>query len=220
MAQDARTKLDAARLYLILEHEVGGVPATEIVSAALRGGVDVVQLRDKHASDATLVAAGRELRAACARAGALFILNDRPELALECGADGVHLGQDDTRVDDVRRHVGDRLVIGVSTHSVDQVAAAERSFADYLGVGPVFETPTKPGRPAVGLDLVEHAARVASKPWFAIGGIDTANAAAVAAAGARRLAVVRAIRDAHDPEGAARELRAVVDQEAGVGATR
>jgi len=218
MAEDAQAKLRKARLYLILEREVGDVPAAEIVSAALRGGVDAVQLRDKEASDEDLAATGRELRAVCTRAGALFVVNDRPDLALECGADGVHLGQDDERVDEVRRQVGDSLLIGISTHSPEQIAAAERSAADYLGVGPVFETPTKPGRPAVGLELVERAARHASKPWFAIGGIDPASARAVVDAGARRLAVVRAIRDAEDPEEAARRLRAAVDQEARIGA--
>src|SRR5256714_10104487 len=171
MAEDAQAKLRQARLYLILEREVRDVPAAEIVSAALRGGVDAVQLRDKEASDEDLAATGRELRAVCTRAGALFVVNDRPDLVLECGADGVRLGQDDERVDEVRRQVGDSLLIGISTHSPEQIAAAERSAADYLGVGPVFETPTKPGRPAVGLELVERAARHASKPWFPIGGV-------------------------------------------------
>jgi thiamine-phosphate pyrophosphorylase len=218
MAEDPRAKLRAARLYLILEREVRGVPAAEIVTAALRGGVDMVQLRDKDAPDDELVATGRELRAVCAGSGALLVINDRSDLALECRADGVHLGQDDQRVDEVREAVGDRLMIGISTHSPEQIATAERSAADYLGVGPVFETATKPGRAAVGLELVEHAARHASKPWFAIGGIDPANAPAVAEAGARRLAVVRAIRDADDPEEAARRLRSAVDQETQVGA--
>ena len=120
----------------------------------------------------------------------------------------------------MRADVGDALVIGLSTHSAEQIAAAELSSADYSAVGPVHETPTKPGRPAVGLRLVRHAASVASKPWFAIGGIDPGNVAEVAAAGARRIAVVRAIRDAADPAEAARSLRSALEQEAAVGPAR
>src|SRR5438874_2973814 len=220
MAEDAQAKLRKARLYLILEREVGDVPAAEIVSAALRGGVDAVQLRDKEASDEDLAATGRELRAVCTRAGALFVVNDRPDLALECGADGVHLGQDDVPVEEVRAEVGDALVIGLSTHSTQQIAAAEASSADYYAVGPVHETPTKPGRPAVGLELVRHAASVASRPWFAIGGIDPGNVTEVAAAGARRVVVVRAIRDAADPAMAAHALRTALEQEAASGPAR
>ena len=209
---EATERLGAARLYLVLEGR-----AANVVPPALAGGVDVVQLRDKDAPDAAIVAAGRELRDLCRAHGALFVVNDRPDLALACDADGVHLGQDDPPVEDVRSRVGDRLAIGLSTHSREQIAAAEASSADYFAVGPVHETPTKPGRPAVGLELVSHAASVASKPWFAIGGIDPGNAADVVAAGARRLVVVRAIRDAEDPEAAARALRAALEAEASVG---
>jgi thiamine-phosphate pyrophosphorylase len=206
-------RLTAARLYLIL----GTGAAARAVAPALRGGVDVVQRRDKDAGDETVVAAARELRPLCDAHGALLVVNDRPDLALAGGADGVHVGQDDAEVAAVRELVGDRLVVGQSTHSAEQVAAAEHSEADYFAVGPVWETPTKPGRPAVGLELVRHAARAASKPWFAIGGIDTGNAAEVARAGAPRIAVVRAIADADDPEAAARALRAAVETEAPVG---
>ena len=212
---DVPMRLEAAGLYLVLE-----AAAADVVAPALRGGVDMVQLRDKTAPNEALVAAGRELRELCHRHGALFLVNDRPDLALECGADGVHLGQDDAPVDAVRADVGDALVIGLSTHSAEQIAAAELSSADYSAVGPVHETPTKPGRPAVGLRLVRHAASVASKPWFAIGGIDPGNVAEVAAAGARRIAVVRAIRDAADPTEAARSLRSALEQEAAVGPAR
>ena len=135
-----------------------------------------------------------------------------------CGAHGVHVGQEDQEIDEVRRSVGDRLFIGVSTHSREQVEAAERSPADYFVVGPVHETPTKPGRPAVGLELIRHvAARQPSKPWFAIGGINPHNAAEVVGAGAPRLVVVRAIRDADDPAAAARALRSAIEREAVVG---
>ena len=207
VGQDA---LRRASLYLILE-----AAAIDLVAPALEGGVDVVQLRDKRAPDGEIVAAGRELAALCRGHGALFVVNDRPDLALECGADGVHVGQEDARVESVRELAGDRLIVGVSTHSAAQVAAAEASDADYYAVGPVNETPTKPGRPAVGLELVRHAAAEATKPWFAIGGIDAENAGAVVAAGARRLAVVRAIRDAADPRAAAAELRAAVEAPVG-----
>lgn len=214
---DTRERLRAARLYLILEASVRGRPAAEVVRPALEGGVDVVQLRDKAATDEQIVAAGRELRALCEEHGALFVVNDRVDLALRCGGHGVHLGQDDKRVEEARAQAGDRLLIGVSTHSPEQIAAAERSAADYLGVGPVHATPTKPGRAAVGLELVQHAAAHADKPWFAIGGIDARNAPALVAAGARRVAVVRAIRDAADPGRAASELLAAIETEAVVG---
>ncbi|MEA2443815.1 MAG: thiamine-phosphate pyrophosphorylase, partial [Thermoleophilales bacterium] len=165
---ERRARLEAARLYLVIE----AAPARAVVPAALRGGVDVVQLREKGASDAELVRAGRELRATCDEYGALLVVNDRADLALECGADGVHVGQEDEPVDAVRRLVGPDVLIGVSTHSPEQIAAAERAAADYLGVGPVYATATKPGVEPVGIELVRHAASHATKPWFAIGGID------------------------------------------------
>jgi len=212
---DATERLRAARLYLVVE-----AAAAHVVEPALGGGVDLVQLRDKEAPDDALLETGRELADLCRAHGALFVVNDRPDLALACGADGVHLGQDDAPVEEARGLVGDRTAIGLSTHSPEQIAAAEESSADYYAVGPVHETPTKPGRPAVGLELVRHAASVASKPWFAIGGIDPGNVAEVAAAGATRVVVVRAIRDARDPAAAARALRAALVQEAALGPAR
>src|ERR1051326_3003483 len=142
-------RLRQARLYLVIDAEA----AERVVPAALEGGVDVVQLREKSASDDDLLAIGRRLRALCEEHGALFIVNDRPDLAVACGADGVHVGQDDMPLGEARAIVGDQLIVGVSTHSPEQIEAALRSTADYLGVGPVFSTPTKPGRPAVGLEL-------------------------------------------------------------------
>jgi thiamine-phosphate pyrophosphorylase len=206
---ERRARLEAARLYLVIE----AAPARAVVPAALRGGVDVVQLREKGASDAELVRAGRELRATCDEHGALLVVNDRADLALQCGADGVHVGQEDEPVGAVRRLVGPDVLIGVSTHSPEQIASAERAAADYLGVGPVYATATKPGVEPVGIELVRHAASHATKPWFAIGGIDAERAPAVAAAGAERLAVVRAIRDAADPRTAAAALREAIDRE-------
>jgi thiamine-phosphate pyrophosphorylase len=200
---EARERLRRARLYLVVD-----AAAEHMLPAALRGGVDMVQLRDKELDDGSLLEAAARFRAACQEAGALFWLNDRPDLALAAGADGVHVGQDDTAPGEVREQVGERLLIGLSTHSPEQFDAALGSEADQLSVGPVWETPTKPGRPAAGLDYVRHAAAHAGEqPWFAIGGIDEANVGEVVEAGARRVVVVRAIRDAADPEDAARRLR-------------
>jgi thiamine-phosphate pyrophosphorylase len=207
---ERRARLRAARLYLVIEAAL----ARDVVPVALAGGVDVVQLRDKGASAEEVVAAGLELRRLCDESDALLIVNDRSDLALACGADGVHLGQDDDPVADVRAAVGPGLLIGQSTHSPEQIAAADRAAGvDYLGVGPVWPTATKPGLDPVGLELVRHAAAHARKPWFAIGGIDAERAVEVAGAGARRIAVVRAIRDADDPGAAAAALRAALVKE-------
>jgi thiamine-phosphate pyrophosphorylase len=207
---DRRTRLEQAHLYLVC-----GAREPAFLDAALRGGVDVVQLRMKDAGDEAIVAAARTFAQACAEHGALFILNDRPDLASAVGADGVHVGQDDSSVPEARRLVGDDALVGLSTHSPEQIDAA--AGVDYIGVGPVHATPTKPGRPAVGLELVRYAEGHAAVPWFAIGGIDVANVHAVAAAGAHRIAVVRAIGDASDVQGAARALRAAMAAEAPVG---
>ena len=215
-----RQRLADARLYLIIEAEPHGHPAAELLEAALAGGVDMVQLREKDRDDRAICEAARAFRAACDPHGALLILNDRPELALECRADGVHLGQDDTSVDEARAILGADALIGVSTHTPEQIAAARDSLADYLAVGPVYATPTKPGVPPVGESLVRHAAAQAVKPFFAIGGIDRGNVDAVVSAGAERVAVVRAVRDADDPRAAARALRAAVAGGARAGAAR
>jgi thiamine-phosphate pyrophosphorylase len=216
MAGSFDERLRAARVYLVLEAAAAG----RVVPAALRGGVDLVQLRDKHASDDEIVRAGRELRELCAAQGALFLVNDRPDLAVACDADGVHVGHDDMPVDQARAIVGRDRIVGTSTHSPEQVDAAEAADVDYYAAGPVFETPTKLGRPATGWDLVAYAAGRATKPWFAIGGIDPETAGAAAAAGAERVVVVRAVRDAADPEAAVRALRSALDSEERVGAGR
>jgi thiamine-phosphate pyrophosphorylase len=196
-----RARLRDARLYLVIE----AAAARAVVPAALKGGVDVVQLREKEAGDGEIVAYGRWLRELCDEHDALLVVNDRADLALECGADGVHVGQDDEPVASVRATVGPDLLIGLSTHSPRQVDAASGDpNVDYLGVGPVYETATKPGVQPVGLELVRYAEEHAGKPWFAIGGIDADRVAEV---GAERIAVVRAIRDADDPRAAAEMLR-------------
>jgi thiamine-phosphate pyrophosphorylase len=205
---DLLTRLAEARLYLVCP-----VMPDEFLHAALDGGAAIVQLRAKDQPDAEVVAAARRFKAACAEHDALLIVNDRPDLAAAAGADGVHVGQDDMTVARAREIVGPDRIVGLSTHTPAQVDAAEG--ADYIGVGPVNATPTKPGRPAVGLDLVRYASAHARVPFFAIGGIDPSNIAAVRAAGAERVAVVRAIVDAMDPEAAARALI----EEVRVGAT-
>jgi thiamine-phosphate pyrophosphorylase len=199
-----RERLSAARLYLVAD-----ATAAPWLERALRGGVDIVQLRDKDASDDELLVAAARFRTACDAHGALFVLNDRPDLVAAAGADGVHVGQDDMPVAEARRIVGPERLIGLSTHTPAQVDGA--ADVDYIGVGPVHATPTKAGRPPVGLALVRYAARAARVPFFAIGGIDAGNAAAVVEAGARRIAVVRAIAQADDPETAARELRGATE---------
>src|SRR5579863_5810041 len=170
----------------------------------------MVQLRDKTLSDRQLLEAARVFARTCRDNGALFIVNDRVDIALLSGADGVHLGQDDAHPDDVRALAGDDLIVGVSTHSPEQIAAANETAADYVGVGPIYETPTKPGRSPVGLELVRYAARESRKPFFAIGGIDLTNVEAVLAAGARSVSVVRAVTRAELPAAAVRELLGAV----------
>jgi len=152
-------------------------------------------------------------RRACDAHGALFWLNDRPDLVAAAGADGVHVGQDDEPVEQVRAAVGPDVLVGLSTHSPEQLDAALATDADELSVGPVYETPTKQGRPAAGLGYVSYAAQRigGDRPWFAIGGIDRHNIGEVVAAGAGRVVVVRAIRDADDPATAAGELRAALE---------
>src|SRR5947208_2318876 len=148
-----------ARLYLVCDNR-----QTSFVQAALRGGVGVVQLRMKDAPDDEILKAAERFRELCTKHGALFILNDRPDLAVKADADGVHVGQEDTPVEEARRIVGAERIVGLSTHSPEQIDAAQG--VDYIGVGPVYETPTKPGRRAVGLELVRYAAGHAAVPFF------------------------------------------------------
>jgi thiamine-phosphate pyrophosphorylase len=208
-AQDRRARLGAARLYFVAER--GGLERA--LDGALAGGADLVQLRDKTATDEELIAAAACARERCAAAGALFIINDRPDLAVRVEADGVHVGQDDMPVGEARAAVGDAAIVGLSTHSIAQADAGARSGADYIAVGPVHATPTKEGRPAIGLDPIRHAAAHIELPWFAIGGIDLDTVEAVVAAGARRVVIVRAIAAAEDPAAATRALRGALARE-------
>jgi thiamine-phosphate pyrophosphorylase len=206
-----RTRLAAARLYLVCDSKPGGRELPDVLRAAIAGGVDVVQLRDKHSGDVELAQTARAAGELCRRLGALLIVNDRPQIAVQAGADGVHVGQNDTPLAAVRKLVGPDALVGLSTHAPAEIDAVDGTLVDYIGVGPVHATPTKPGRPAVGLELIGYAADHASVPYFAIGGIEAGNVAAVVAAGARRIAVVRAIAAAADPGLAARTLRATLD---------
>jgi thiamine-phosphate pyrophosphorylase len=203
-----RERLRTARLYLCCEARPRGEEPEPLLRAALRGGVDILQLREKSLARREIERSAQTFRRLCDTHGALFIVNDDPDLARACDADGVHLGQDDMPVAEARGILGPDAIIGLSTHSKDQIDTAGEQPADYISVGPIWETPTKEGRPAVGLELISHAAASASQPFFAIGGIDSGNAPRVVGAGASRLCVVREIRDAEDPAAAAESLRA------------
>jgi thiamine-phosphate pyrophosphorylase len=207
---DRRARLQDAHLYFVADR----AGLERALDGALRGGADLVQLRDKTATDEELAPAAARVAERCAAHGALFILNDRPDLVAAFGADGVHVGQDDMPVAEARAIVGDDAIVGLSTHSIAQADAGARSGADYLAVGPVHATPTKEGRPAIGLDPVRHAAaHIDGVAWFAIGGIDPETVGAVVAAGATRAVIVRAIANAGDPEAVTRALRAALTGE-------
>jgi thiamine-phosphate pyrophosphorylase len=206
---DRRARLQDARLYLCTDARADRGDLAAFADAALRGGVDVIQLREKGLEAREELAALEVLADAARRHGALLAVNDRADVALAADADVLHLGQDDLPVAWARRVVGDDVLIGRSTHDADQAAAgATEVGADYFCTGPCWPTPTKPGRPAPGLDLVRATAAAApARPWFAIGGIDHARLDEVLAAGATRVVVVRAITEADDPEAAARALK-------------
>ncbi len=178
-----------------------------LVAEAIRGGADVVQLRDKEAPDASLAAEARRLLDVTRPAGVPLIVNDRIAVALAAGADGVHLGQSDASLAEARTALGPRAIIGRSTHTPEQAVLAEREGFDYIGVGPVFGTPTKPDYDPVGLELVRFAATSLDVPFVAIGGIDETNVDSVRSAGARAVAVVRALMGAEDPRVSAARLR-------------
>jgi thiamine-phosphate pyrophosphorylase len=206
---DRRARLARSRLYLVLEARPHGRDPSELLDAALRGGVDVVQLREKELADDELVAAAEPFRRLCAQHGVLFVLNDRPDLVDRCGADGVHVGQTDGSVAEARRAVGADRLVGLSVSTLAELEAADPD-ADYLGVGAVYGTPTKSEAEPGGLELVRLARDTVRLPWFAIGGVELDTVEEIAIAGAPGVAVVRAIRDADDPEGSARALRAVL----------
>jgi len=218
LGAEQRGRLAASRLYLVCSSQQAdaaerkaGHSLPDLMRAAVAGGVEIVQLREKHLDDDELAAVANAARALCERLGALLIVNDRPLVAREVGADGVHVGQDDMPVGEVRELVGPNMLIGLSTHAPAEIDADDAALADYIGVGPVHETPTKPGRPAVGLELIRYASEHSPVPFFAIGGLDADNLGEVIAAGAGRAVVLRAIADAEDPESAARALHELLD---------
>ena len=201
------------RLYLVAGAELATASLADLVGELAAAGVDLVQLREKELEAGDLIRSAEPVAAACADVGIPFVVNDRPDVALALGC-GVHVGQNDLPVRWARRILPEPAIVGTSTHSRAEVVAAGSEPVDYFAVGPVHETPTKPGRPAVGLELLRFAAEVAEHPWFAIGGITEATLPDVIEAGARRAVVVRAITESRDPPAAARRLRDLLDSAA------
>jgi thiamine-phosphate pyrophosphorylase len=204
-----RRRLADARLYLCTDgrRDRGDLP--EFLDAALSGGVDIVQLREKGLEAKEELALLETFRDACDRHGALLAVNDRADVAYAAGADVLHLGQDDLPVRIARRIVGPDMLIGLSTHSTEEAtAAAVHEGVDYFCCGPIWPTPTKPGRPAPGPDLLRYVAALGTtRPWFGIGGIDLNNLDEVVSYGVRRVVVVRAITDAPDPHATAKAFK-------------
>jgi len=202
-APDPQLKLQRARLYVITP-DTQRERVLEIAAAAVRGGADVIQLRHKSMARGELLTLARDMREVVG--DALFIVNDYVDIALMCGADGVHLGPDDLTVDSARKVAGDRLLVGVSASTADAVQPG----ADYVGCGPAFATPLKPNKEVIGPEGVADLMEAVTIPVFAIGGIDESNIALLTALGIHRACVVRAVADAPDPEEAVRRLRAML----------
>lgn len=200
-------------LYVVTQPPRAGQSYSDMVSAACAGGADVVQLRDKTLSSRELFRLAKDLQEICDKTGTLFILNDRVDVALAADVDGVHVGQEDLPVRVVREMMGHKKLIGCSTHSTAQALAAVGDGADYISCGPLFATPTKPDYSPVGLALVKEYRQLIRVPFVAIGGIDATNVAQAMAAGADRVAVVRAISGAADVEKAARSMKDLVLRE-------
>ena len=205
----AASPLSGRRLYLCTADRPD---LARFLEECIAGGVDMVQLRDKALDARPLLERARLAARVCAAAGVPFILNDRPDLALEVGADGVHVGQDDAPARLARRILGPKAIVGLSTHAPAEIDAAAGEPIDYLSAGPVSATPTKPGRPGTGLDYLRYAAAALSLPWFVTGGVTPETVPAMVEAGARRFVVVRWLTEAPEPGVAARALRAAVDR--------
>jgi thiamine-phosphate pyrophosphorylase len=206
-----RQRLRWAWVYFVCDARPHGADPEALLNAVMAAGVGMVELRDREQPRGVIERSGRTFRRLADTYSALFIVNDDPHLAVELRADGVHVGQADMRPAEVRKVVGANAIVGLSTHSRQQIEAASEEPIDYISVGPIWETPTKEGRTPTGLELIRTAAEISTKPWFAIGGIDTGNVAEVVEAGAERLCVVRAIRDAEDPRAATQALFDAVD---------
>lgn len=203
----------AWRLYVILDRTtLGARDLTEVAEAVIRGGADVLQLRDKTAATPSFIEAARQLLPLTRAARLPLIINDRVEIARAVGAEGVHLGQDDLPIRDARAILGPSTVIGQSTHSLAQAQAAQRAGADYIGLGPIFPTPTKPAYGSVGPGLIREVVSAVSVPVVCIGGIDAETVGTVVQAGGRCIAVVRAVCGASDPAAATRTLKRCVVQ--------
>ena len=210
-AAQRSAELAGRRLYLC----TGDRPDLEaFLESAITGGVDVVQLRDRQTDAAQLVARARVACHVCAAHGVPFIVNDRPDIALEAGADGVHVGQDDVSPATARRILGETAIVGLSTHAPDQLEASLGQPVDYISAGPVVPTPTKPGRAGTGFDYVSTAVAVvgAGRPVFVTGGVNPESVAGLAAAGARHFVVVRHLTESNDVESDARRLRRAIDE--------
>lgn len=200
--------LGARRLYLCTPDR----PDLEgFLDASIQGGVDVVQLREKHLDARPLLEAARRARRVCRDHGVPFILNDRPDLAVEAEADGVHVGQDDASPALARRLLGPDAIVGLSTHAPAELEAAAGEPVDYVSAGPVSPTPTKPGRPGTGLGYLSLAAATSAHPFFVTGGVTPETVGPMLAAGARRFVVVRWLTEADEPRVAARALRRLID---------
>lgn len=205
------TQLRRAKLYLVTDDETPAADLPHLVARAVAGGVDIVQLRRKQAAVEDLVSVGSRCLESAHEGGALFLVDDHVDLALEIGADGVHLGQSDLAPVEARARLGGDRLLGLSTHSRQQLLGAGSQPIDYVSAGPVYATPTKPGRPAVGLEHVTLAASRSALPVVAIGGLGPDTVGSAVAAGADIVAVVRAICRADDPQRAAIELRGAIE---------
>ena len=208
MGQRRRAALRQARLYLCTADRSD---LAEFVATVCEAGVDIVQLRDKELTDRALLERAAVARDAAHDAGALFVLNDRPDLAVACGADGVHVGQDDVPAAVARRIVGPDTLVGLSTHAPDELAASAGEPVDYISAGPVEPTPTKPGRPGTGLDYIRLAAKNSPHPFFVTGGVSPSTLPTIVAAGGTRVVVVRALTEAADPAAVVQVLRRLLD---------
>ena len=205
----ARADLSGRRLYLCTADRPD---LADFVTACIEGGVDVVQLRDKELEARPLLDRARLVRDVCGRHGVPFVLNDRPDLALEAGADGVHVGQEDAPVSLARRILGPDAIVGLSTHGPDDLAGAASQDVTYLSAGPVEPTPTKPGRAGTGLEYVSAATARSEVPVFVTGGVTPEKVPALIAAGVRHFVVVRHLTRAADPRRAALDLREAIDR--------
>ncbi len=213
MTKKHRLLLQKSLLYAVTNLKIKDDSIIEKIDSAYRGGVDIVQLRSKVLTDSELIRLGLKIKKISARHGKIFIVNDRIDIAAACHADGVHLGQDDLSIKTAKtilRRIDENILVGKSTHCVRQAIEAEKEGSDYIGVGPVFSTPTKPSVLPVGLRFIKDVTPQIEIPYFAIGGIDENNLNDVLSAGASRVAVVRAIFDKRNPGKSAKKIKEIL----------